>query len=52
MEKTNQIEHPWILCDHDYDEIWDIIFEQEGIVPEEDIRYDPELDDDLEEMMS
>jgi len=46
MEKTNQIEHPWILCDNDYDEIWDIIFSEENIIAEEGIAYDPELEEE------
>lgn len=42
------IEHPWILFDNDYDEIWDLIFALEGIIPEEEIGYDPDLDGDEE----
>jgi len=45
---TNKVEHAWILFDNDYDEIWDLIFELDGITPEEGIKFDPDLDGDEE----
>ena len=38
MDTTYEIKHPWFLYDNDYDDIWDIIFEEEGIVAEENIH--------------
>ena len=39
----------WMCADNgDYDDIWDVIFAEEGITPEEEIAYDPELDDEEE----
>lgn len=51
MKTTNKVEHPWILFDNDYDEIWDLIFALEGIIPEEEIGYDPDLGGDEEWQM-
>ena len=48
-----EIKSPWTVADNsDYDNIWDIIFEEEGIIPEEDFEDDELVRDILLEFDS
>lgn len=47
-----ELHSPWTLCDNsDYDSIWDIIFEEEGITPEDELTPEEEHEEDMFEWL-